>query len=130
MLNKWWILLFEIKYVFLTHVHDDHAGFLNGILEKWADVRRKIRENRNIAADARGDSDGKRQRGRFIDDTGSWEKYSTTFKRNRDRLCVRFKRKRSRGIIYFGLFKQGVSGGSMPALCFPVCGLLCRTRTA
>jgi glyoxylase-like metal-dependent hydrolase (beta-lactamase superfamily II) len=25
----------EIKYVFLTHVHDDHAGFLNELLKKY-----------------------------------------------------------------------------------------------
>ena len=25
----------EIKYVFLTHVHDDHVGFLNELLKKY-----------------------------------------------------------------------------------------------
>lgn len=24
----------DIKYVFLTHAHDDHAGFLNEVLEE------------------------------------------------------------------------------------------------
>lgn len=29
----------EIKYIFLTHAHDDHAGFLNELLGKCPDVR-------------------------------------------------------------------------------------------
>lgn len=29
----------EIKYVFLTHAHDDHAGFLNEVLEKYSNVQ-------------------------------------------------------------------------------------------
>ena len=31
-LNKVNIKLSDIKYVFLTHAHDDHAGFLNELL--------------------------------------------------------------------------------------------------
>lgn len=38
-LNKQGITLFEIKYVFLTHVHDDHAGFLNELLSKYSNIR-------------------------------------------------------------------------------------------
>ena len=33
-LNKQGIELSDIKYVFLTHAHDDHAGFLNELLGK------------------------------------------------------------------------------------------------
>ena len=33
-LNKQGIKLSEINYVFLTHAHDDHAGFLNELLGK------------------------------------------------------------------------------------------------
>ena len=33
-LNKKGIKLSDIKYVFLTHAHDDHAGFLNELLGK------------------------------------------------------------------------------------------------
>ena len=29
----------DIKYVFLTHAHDDHAGFLNEIMNKYPDIR-------------------------------------------------------------------------------------------
>ena len=29
----------EIKYVFLTHAHDDHAGFLNELLTKFPDIK-------------------------------------------------------------------------------------------
>ena len=38
-LNKASINLSDIKYVFLTHAHDDHAGFLNELLGKNADVK-------------------------------------------------------------------------------------------
>ena len=34
MLDKHHIQPKQIKYVFLTHAHDDHAGFLNEVLEK------------------------------------------------------------------------------------------------
>lgn len=29
----------EIKYVFLTHAHDDHAGFLNELLSKYPEIK-------------------------------------------------------------------------------------------
>ena len=29
----------EIKYIFLTHAHDDHAGFLNEFMTKYQDVK-------------------------------------------------------------------------------------------
>ena len=38
-LNKHGIKLEDIKYVFLTHAHDDHAGFLNELLGRNADVK-------------------------------------------------------------------------------------------
>lgn len=38
-LRKQGIALSEIKYVFLTHAHDDHAGFLNELLLKYPDVK-------------------------------------------------------------------------------------------
>ena len=38
-LNRNGIKLSEIKYVFLTHAHDDHAGFLNELLEKNAELK-------------------------------------------------------------------------------------------
>lgn len=38
-LRKNGISLSEIKYVFLTHAHDDHAGFLNELLHKNTDLR-------------------------------------------------------------------------------------------
>ncbi len=37
--NKQGITLSEIKYVFLTHAHDDHAGFLNELLSKYPDIK-------------------------------------------------------------------------------------------
>lgn len=37
--NKQGIALSEIKYVFLTHAHDDHAGFLNELLSKYPDIK-------------------------------------------------------------------------------------------
>ena len=33
------IRLSDIKYVFLTHAHDDHAGFLNELLGKTDELR-------------------------------------------------------------------------------------------
>lgn len=33
------IALSEVKYVFLTHAHDDHAGFLNELLWKYPDIK-------------------------------------------------------------------------------------------
>ena len=38
-LNRNGIKLSEIKYVFLTHAHDDHAGFLNELLGKNSDIK-------------------------------------------------------------------------------------------
>ena len=38
-LNRQGIDLSDIKYVFLTHAHDDHAGFLNEMLGKNADLK-------------------------------------------------------------------------------------------
>lgn len=38
-LRKRGIALSEIKYVFLTHAHDDHAGFLNELLLKYPDIK-------------------------------------------------------------------------------------------
>ena len=38
-LSRKGISLSEIKYVFLTHAHDDHAGFLNELLGKNADLK-------------------------------------------------------------------------------------------
>lgn len=38
-LNKQDIELLDIKYVFLTHAHDDHAGFLNELLGKNSDLK-------------------------------------------------------------------------------------------
>ena len=38
-LNKRGISLSDIKYVFLTHAHDDHAGFLNELLGKTTDLK-------------------------------------------------------------------------------------------
>ena len=29
----------EVRYLFLTHAHDDHAGFLNELLEKNANLK-------------------------------------------------------------------------------------------
>ena len=38
-LNQNSINLSDIKYVFLTHAHDDHAGFLNELLEKTVELK-------------------------------------------------------------------------------------------
>ena len=38
-LNKQGVDIADIKYIFLTHAHDDHAGFLNELLGKNADLR-------------------------------------------------------------------------------------------
>ena len=38
-LNKNNIKFSDIKYVFLTHAHDDHAGFLNELLGKNSDLK-------------------------------------------------------------------------------------------
>lgn len=37
--DKQGIALSNIKYVFLTHAHDDHAGFLNELLSKYPDIK-------------------------------------------------------------------------------------------
>ncbi|MBR5596780.1 MAG: MBL fold metallo-hydrolase [Lachnospiraceae bacterium] len=47
------IKLSEIKYVFLTHAHDDHAGFLNELLEKNADLK-VIMSNKSMPTLKRG----------------------------------------------------------------------------
>ena len=38
-LNKQGIDLSDIKYIFLTHAHDDHAGFLNELLGRNTDLQ-------------------------------------------------------------------------------------------
>lgn len=38
-LNKQGVLLSDIRYVFLTHAHDDHAGFLNELLSKYTQIK-------------------------------------------------------------------------------------------
>ena len=38
-LKKHGITLSDIKYVFLTHAHDDHAGFLNELLYKNSELK-------------------------------------------------------------------------------------------
>lgn len=38
-LNKQGIELSDIRYVFLTHAHDDHAGFLNELLSKYSHIK-------------------------------------------------------------------------------------------
>lgn len=37
--NKQGVMLSKVKYVFLTHAHDDHAGFLNELLSKYSDIK-------------------------------------------------------------------------------------------
>ena len=37
--NKQGIAFSEIKYIFLTHAHDDHAGFLNELLSKYPELK-------------------------------------------------------------------------------------------
>lgn len=37
--NKQGIALSKITYVFLTHAHDDHAGFLNELLTKYPNLK-------------------------------------------------------------------------------------------
>lgn len=38
-LRQYNISLNEIKYVFLTHAHDDHAGFLNEMMSKFSELK-------------------------------------------------------------------------------------------
>lgn len=38
-LSRRGISIAEIKYVFLTHAHDDHAGFLNELLSKNSEIK-------------------------------------------------------------------------------------------
>ena len=52
-LNRKGINLADIKYVFLTHAHDDHAGFLNELLGKNADLK-VIMSNKSMSTLKRG----------------------------------------------------------------------------
>ncbi len=52
-LNRNGINLADIKYVFLTHAHDDHAGFLNELLGKNADLK-VIMSNKSMPTLKRG----------------------------------------------------------------------------
>ena len=52
-LNKQGIELLDIKYVFLTHAHDDHAGFLNELLSKNTDLK-VIMSNKSMPTLKRG----------------------------------------------------------------------------
>ena len=52
-LNKKGIKLSDIKYVFLTHAHDDHAGFLNELLSKNTDLK-VIMSNKSMPTLKRG----------------------------------------------------------------------------
>ena len=38
-LKKQGVSLSEVKYLFLTHAHDDHAGFLLELLDKYPDIK-------------------------------------------------------------------------------------------
>ena len=37
--KKQGIAFSEIKYIFLSHAHDDHAGFLNELLSKYPELK-------------------------------------------------------------------------------------------
>lgn len=37
--DKQGVSLSRVKYIFLTHAHDDHAGFLNELLSQYPDIR-------------------------------------------------------------------------------------------
>ena len=52
-LNQNGIELSDIKYVFLTHAHDDHAGFLNELLGKNPDLK-VIMSNKSMPTLKRG----------------------------------------------------------------------------
>ena len=52
-LNRKGITLSDIKYVFLTHAHDDHAGFLNELLGKNEDLK-VIMSNKSMPTLKRG----------------------------------------------------------------------------
>ncbi len=52
-LNKNKIQLNDIKYIFLTHAHDDHAGFLNELLGKNKDLK-VIMSNQSMPTLKRG----------------------------------------------------------------------------
>ena len=52
-LHKKGIELSDIKYVFLTHAHDDHAGFLNELLGKNTDLK-VIMSNKSMPTLKRG----------------------------------------------------------------------------
>lgn len=38
-LNKQGVAFSDVRYIFLTHAHDDHAGFLNELLSKYAHIQ-------------------------------------------------------------------------------------------
>jgi len=52
-LNRNNIRLADIRYVFLTHAHDDHAGFLNELLGKTTDLK-VIMSNKSMTTLKRG----------------------------------------------------------------------------
>ncbi len=46
--NKQGIAFSEIKYIFLTHAHDDHAGFLNELLSKCPELKVCQCQSKNV----------------------------------------------------------------------------------
>ena len=52
-LLKMGIKLEDVKYVFLTHAHDDHAGFLSELLDKYPQIK-VIMSNKAMATLKRG----------------------------------------------------------------------------
>lgn len=47
------ISLSEVRYIFLTHAHDDHAGFLNELLHKYVNIQ-VIMSNKAMSTLKRG----------------------------------------------------------------------------